>query len=44
MSAFFDSIDLADLVEFALDMDFPEFVLNLSLHVHAGARAFKEGP
>ena len=44
VSAFFDSIELADLVEFGLDMDFPPWELNLSLQVHAGARAFKEGP
>ena len=44
MSAFFDSIELADLVDFGLDMDFPSWVLNLSLQVHSGARAFKEGP
>ena len=44
VSAFFDFIELADLVEFGLDMDFPPWELNLSLQVHAGARAFKEGP
>ena len=44
VSAVFDSIELADLVEFRLDMDFPPWELNLSIQVHAGARAFKEGP
>ena len=44
MSALFDSIELAELVEFAVDLEFPEWILHLSLLVHAGARAFKEGP
>ena len=44
MSAFFDSIDIANLVEFSLDRDFACWELNASMHVHTAARAFKEGP
>ena len=44
MSAVFDSIDIARLVEYSLDRDFPCWVHNLSLQVHTASRAFKEGP
>ena len=44
MSAFFDSIDIARLVEYSLDRDFLCWGLNLSLQVHTASRAFKEGP
>ena len=44
MSAFFDSIDIANLVEYSLNRGFPCWVLNLSIQVHSASRAFKEGP
>jgi hypothetical protein len=44
LAAFFDSIRIHRLVKLALERRFPPRALRLAMKVHAGARAFKEGP
>ena len=44
LDAFFVSIRIPRLIKLALDREFPPMILGLSMKVHCGARAFKEGP
>ena len=44
VGAFYDSIRIHNLVDLALDKNFPVQVLNMSLAVHTASRAFREGP
>ena len=44
VTAFFDSIQIANLIRLCLQRGFMPWVLNLSLQVHTAAGAFKEGP
>ena len=44
IAAFFDSIQVDDLIEMALDRHFPPQLLLLGVNVHSAARAFREGP
>ena len=44
LAALFDSIRLPKLIKVALEKEFPPWILSLSLQVHTGVRAFKDGP
>ena len=44
IAAFFDSIRIHELIRMALGMQFPPWILSLSMQVHTTTRAFKEGP
>ena len=44
VGAIYDSIRIHNLVELALDTNFPVQILNMSLAVHTASRAFREGP
>ena len=44
VGSFYDSIRIHNLVELALDKNFPVQILNMSLAVHTACRAFREGP
>ena len=44
VGAFYDRIRIHNLVELALDKNFPVQILNMTLAVHTACRAFREGP